>query len=133
MFPPDLPAGQTPDAPELRQPNENDLRELNPRVGRRARAGGRGGARQGAARAEAHHMPHSRMKLRGYSDQAGPSQLYQLEIQTSADQFSEPVPAWDTQDRYMIDWNSDFLGVSTTAPGYTTVQDPSLFFQSGQE
>ncbi|MED6227573.1 hypothetical protein PIB30_115009, partial [Stylosanthes scabra] len=37
VFPPHLPPGQTPDAPDLRQPEDGDLPALNPRVGRRAR------------------------------------------------------------------------------------------------
>ncbi|MED6142497.1 hypothetical protein PIB30_114331, partial [Stylosanthes scabra] len=49
VFPLDLPLGQTPDAPELRQPTEAELQGLNPRAGRRARPRGRGGVRQGAA------------------------------------------------------------------------------------
>ncbi|MED6221408.1 hypothetical protein PIB30_054361 [Stylosanthes scabra] len=57
-YPTYLQAGQTLDAPELQQPDEDELRELNPRVGRRARAGGRGGARQGAARGKG--VPHAR-------------------------------------------------------------------------
>ncbi|MED6160633.1 hypothetical protein PIB30_053228 [Stylosanthes scabra] len=43
------------------------------------------------------------------------------------------MPDWGSQDGYMVDWISDFLGVRNTAPAHTTVQEPSLFFQSGQD
>ncbi|MED6117982.1 hypothetical protein PIB30_115129, partial [Stylosanthes scabra] len=66
--------------------------------------------------------PH--MHAGGYHDQAGPSQPYQ---------FSQSMPDWGSQDGYMVDWISDFLGVRTTAPAHTTAQEPSLFFQSGQD
>ncbi|MED6187081.1 hypothetical protein PIB30_072951 [Stylosanthes scabra] len=54
-------------------------------------------------------------------------------MQNSADQFSQSMPDWGSQDGYMVDWISDFLGVRTTAPAHTTAQEPSLFFQSGQD
>ncbi|MED6112240.1 hypothetical protein PIB30_059900 [Stylosanthes scabra] len=59
VFPPRLPPGQTPDAPELRQPEDGDLPALNPRVGRRARtrARARGGAPRGGPGDEAPDDP----------------------------------------------------------------------------
>ncbi|MED6186922.1 hypothetical protein PIB30_071349 [Stylosanthes scabra] len=59
VFPPQLPPGQTPDAPELRQPEDGDLPALNPRVGRRARtrARARGGAPRGGPGDEAPDDP----------------------------------------------------------------------------